>query len=45
MGEHGGSIMGGPPTATHGKNVNALMLDGHVESRSPAGDKWWGLGK
>ena len=46
MGEHGGSMMGGPrPTPTHGTNVNALMLDCHVENRPPVSDKWWGLGK
>jgi len=46
MGEHGASMMGGPrATPTHGSNVNALMLDGHVESRPPVSDKWWGLGK
>lgn len=45
MGEHNGSVMGGPPKATHRNNVNALMLDGSVISRPPGTDKWWGIGK
>lgn len=45
IGQHGASMMGGPYVPTHGANVNALMLDGHVESRPPVSDKWWGLGK
>lgn len=45
MGTHDGGVMGGPPRATHGAHVNAVMLDGSVTSRIPGTDQWWGLGQ